>query len=244
MYLFLLVFLDSCCEFRVDHDTATIFAHNHFLVHLDFDLLLRGNAVEAATAGVTVDDDDAETIAGILADTLECIESTVVDTGFERLGTTDEIFLFGAGFVDDIVEVGFLLGQNLSLVYDILLDRSDVGLAVVDFALDFANVLLAEFDFESLVFDFLGKIVEFVVVAHIVELLTIALDERLLVLDLVLLGSTLDLEILDIALIALYAGVKTGDSVLQVLHLERELAADVADAVDFGENGLEFVEGL
>ena len=82
------------------------------------------------------------------------------------------------------------------------------------------------------------------VVAHIVELLTIALDERLLVLDLVLLGSTLDLEILDIALIALYAGVKTGDSVLQVLHLERELAADVADAVDFGENGLEFVEGL
>ena len=46
-------------EFGVNHDATAVFAYYDFLVHLDFHLLLRGDAIEAAAACVALDVDDA-----------------------------------------------------------------------------------------------------------------------------------------------------------------------------------------
>ena len=51
-------------------------------------------------------------------------------------------------------------------------------------------------------------------------------------------------EVFDVGLKALYASVKAGNGVLQVFYLEGQLAANVANAVDFREYGLKFVECL
>ena len=51
-------------------DAAAVFAHDDFLVHADFHLALVGDFAEAATAGIAVDGDDGETVAGALADAL------------------------------------------------------------------------------------------------------------------------------------------------------------------------------
>ena len=81
--------LFDTCEFRVNHDAAAIFADDDFLVHLDFHLLLRRDAVEAAAAGVALDVDDTQTVACVLAYALERSESAGVNLRFESLRLLD-----------------------------------------------------------------------------------------------------------------------------------------------------------
>ena len=81
--------------------------------------------------------------------------------GFETLGTGYQILLFATSLAHDVVEIVFLLVEDMSLVGNLLVGILDVGKAVVDRTLDFAYVLLAKFDFEGLVFYFLGQVVEF-----------------------------------------------------------------------------------
>ena len=57
---------DADSKVGVDHDAAAVFADDYFFVHLDFDLALWGDAVEAAAAGVAVDGYYAESVARIL----------------------------------------------------------------------------------------------------------------------------------------------------------------------------------
>ena len=61
----------NACQFRVDHDTATIFANDDFLVHLDVEMALWRNLVEATAASVALYIDDAKTVTCALADALE-----------------------------------------------------------------------------------------------------------------------------------------------------------------------------
>ena len=58
-------------QFRVNHDTSAVFANDYFLVHLDVQLALWGNLVEATATSITLHIDDTQTIACILANTLE-----------------------------------------------------------------------------------------------------------------------------------------------------------------------------
>ena len=73
-------------DFRINENAAAVFADDDFLVHLDFELLLRGDAVEAAAAGVALDVDNTQAVAGIFADALEGIERIGVDFRLELLG--------------------------------------------------------------------------------------------------------------------------------------------------------------
>ena len=91
--LLCLSLLSSCCAFllglllnsglrlhtgelRVDEDTSTVFTDDDLLVHLDVQLALWWNLVKAATAGITLHIDNAETIAGTFADALEAGQQT------------------------------------------------------------------------------------------------------------------------------------------------------------------------
>lgn len=53
-------------------------------MHLDFDLALWGDAVEATAAGVAVDGYYAESVARIFTDAFECLKRPFVDKCLER----------------------------------------------------------------------------------------------------------------------------------------------------------------
>ena len=68
-------------------------------MHADFELLLRRYAVEAAAAGVTGDTNEAEAVAGVLADAFESGEGAlVVDVSFKVFGLLTETLLVLTGF--------------------------------------------------------------------------------------------------------------------------------------------------
>jgi len=113
--------LGNSCEFGVDHDAAAVFTHYDFLVHLDFHLLLRRNAVEASSAGVALDVDDAESVASIVANALECFEGALVDAGLDFLGLDAQALFVLTGFRYDFVEFGFLLFKDVLAVAELLL---------------------------------------------------------------------------------------------------------------------------
>ncbi len=210
----------------------------------DVDLLLGRNTVEATTAGITVDNHYAEAVACILADTFECSEGTLVDKRLEVFCACDEALFFRTCFADDIVEVGFFLVENMSLVCNLLVGVLNIGCAVADHTVDLADVFLSKLDFEGLIFDFLGQVVEFVVVAHVVELLAVTVDKEFFILYLVHFGHTLGFELLNFVFVAFDARVKAGNRVFEVLHLLRELAAHIADTVDFRQDSLKFEKGF
>ena len=58
-------------QFRVNHDTSTVFAHDDFLVHSDVQLALWGNLVKTTATCITLHINDANSIACILTNTLE-----------------------------------------------------------------------------------------------------------------------------------------------------------------------------
>ena len=182
--------------------------------------------------------------SGVLADALEGCEGALVYKGFEALGAGDEGFFFRAGLAHDVVEVGLLLVEDVGLALNLLVGVVDVGHAVVNRTLDFAHVFLTEFDFEGFVFDFLGQVVELVIVAHVVELLAVAVNQQFFIFYLVELGDTLGLEVFDFVFKTFDARVKARDGVLEVLDFLGELATHVAYAVDFGKYGLELEEGF
>ena len=142
----------------------------------NFHLLLRGNAVEAATTGVTLDVDDAETVAGVFADALEGGEGALVDLGFEGLGFLAEVLFFLTGLADDFVELVALFVENVGEVGEFLACCLDFGLLVLDGAVIFVDMLFGKLDLERLELDFFCEKVELAVVANVVELLLILVD--------------------------------------------------------------------
>jgi len=137
------VLLNSVGEFGVNHDASAVLAHNHFLVRLDFNLFLRWNTVEAAAAGVAVYNHYAEAVVGFVADALECCESAFVDFRLKLFGFAEKCLLFRAGFAYELVEVGFLLFEQVGLVGDAALGVCNFGIEICYLAFVFAYVLLA-----------------------------------------------------------------------------------------------------
>ena len=109
---------------------------------------------------------------------------------------------------------------------------------------EFRDVFFAKFDFEFLVFDFLGKEVELAVVAHVVDFHLVVLDDGLGVVDFFVFENEVLLEFLDFSREVFDTVLQTGHLVFEVLHLEGEFATDCLDTVDFGEYCLQLVEGF
>ena len=73
-------------KFGIDHDASAIFTNDNFFTHLDIELSLRRDAVEATTARITLDIDHSQTVAGILTNTFESREQTGLNLVFEFFG--------------------------------------------------------------------------------------------------------------------------------------------------------------
>ena len=63
-------------QFWVDEDTTTILTRDNLLVHLDIELALRWNLVEATATCITLHVNDTQTVAGTITDALEALEQT------------------------------------------------------------------------------------------------------------------------------------------------------------------------
>ncbi len=229
-------------EFGVDHYSAAVFADDDFLAHLYLGLFLRRNAVEASAAGAALDIDDAETVAGVLADAFESCQCARVDLGLEFFGLGAKEFFVLTGLADDLVELGLLLAENVLAVGEGFFGGGDFCSLGVDQTGVLVEVFLAELDFERLILDLFAEQVEFAVVAHVVELFAVFGDLCLRFVDLLFLGSGFLFQIGDFAAVVLDSGVEAFDIVFEVAHFEGKLAADCLDAVDLRKDCLKLIE--
>jgi len=189
-------------------------------VHLNFHLLLRRNAVEAAATCVTLHVNDAEAVACVAAQTLECREGAFDDFGLEGLSFLAQVFFFLAGFIHNFVEFVFLLVEYVFLVGEAFFGVADVGRLVVNRAVVVVDMLFGKFNFQGLEFDFFRKEVEFAVVANVVDLLFVAGDEALAILDFFLFYCEIAFELVDVVVVVVHAGMQTGDAVFKVFYFE------------------------
>ena len=87
-------------------------------MHLDFELTLSRNTVEAPAAGVTLYSYDAETITRVLADTLESSESVIIHHLLKVFSLDKKVLLILLGLIDNILKFFFLGLQNLLIVVE------------------------------------------------------------------------------------------------------------------------------
>ena len=127
-------------------------------MHLDVELTLGWNLVEAATTGITLHVDDTQSVACVFADTLERREQTRLNLLFKHLGLLLEFLLFGTGFLHDFAEFALLDGQvallfldNGFVLYQLLVFLGNATLSLIDF-------LVAQFYFERLELNLLARI--------------------------------------------------------------------------------------
>ena len=143
-------------QFRVNHNTTTVLAHNDFFVHFDFHLLLRRNSVEATSTCVTLDVNDTQTIAGILADAFEGCKCACVNFGFKGLGLFTQALFILLGFRYNFLEFSLLFSQNVVLIRKGFFCSGYVGSFVVNHTLILVDVLFRKLNLKSLEFNFLG----------------------------------------------------------------------------------------
>ena len=113
-------------QFGIDHDAATVFAHNDFFVHANFHLALWRDAVEATAAGVALHIHDAKAVASVFADAFKGGKSTFVDFCFEFFGFGAEGFLFLTSFAHDFVEFALFFAEDVFKVGEAFLGGCDV----------------------------------------------------------------------------------------------------------------------
>ncbi len=104
------------CDFGVDYDASAVFTHDDFFAKFDFELLLGRDAVEASSAGVTLDVNHAEAVAGVFTDAFEGVEGVCVDFGFEVFGLLAEALFILACFRNDFFKLGFLFAKHVLVV--------------------------------------------------------------------------------------------------------------------------------
>ena len=104
------------------------------------------------------------------------------------------------------------------------------------------EALLGQLDLQLLVLDLLGDGVELTVVAHVVLLLLVVGDHDLglIGLALALLGQRI--ELVDLAVDLVDAGLHARHFILQVLYLQRQIALHLVDLVDLAVDPLQLVE--
>ena len=230
-------------ERRADKDTAAVLAHDDALTGLDVEPALRGNLVEATAASVTLNGDDGQFVVGILADTLVSVEHALVNLG-DKLGTLSvQALLVLCRLSHDALEF-------LTLGSEVFVAESQNGLRIfhqtiagIDQQFCFADMLAGCGDFEFLVFDLLGDGFKLAVVLHVVALLVVLCQRLFSLCNPVLTSRNLFTGSINVCLGVGDTGVESLDFVFDILDLERELAAEEIDLVDFGVGLLNLVKG-
>ena len=217
---------------RIDEDTSAELAHDDFLALAYIQLALCGDLAVAAAATVALYLDDRQTVVRVLADTFESGEETLVDGLLEFGGTDHERLGLGFGLGEDRVKFALFLVEIDGLVLDVGDGLFFLGTSCFEVGGEVVDLLLAEFDVELLVLDFLVEVVELAVVADALLLLLIACDGGVGVLGAHAVVGDLCLALFDAVFDVLETGFETFDLVAHVLYLLRQFACEGAEFVD------------
>ena len=213
-------------------------------MHLDVELALRWNLIEAATTSITLNVNNAQTVAGTIADTLEALEQTWFNLLLQLNGLFSQALFFLTSFSHDVLKLRAFLYQALLAVCLQVLSLVQVLHTLLHLLLTLANLLVAKFDFQLLELDFLTQSVILTVVAHGFELSLITLQASLSLSNLVLLLRHCAVELIDFVLDFLDASGETSNLIFQVLNLKRQLTSQGTLLVNSRQGGLKLVESL
>ena len=201
-------------------------------MHLDIQLALWRDLVEATTAGITLHIDNTQSVVRIPTDTLKTGEQTWFDLHLQLLRTLAQVLFLHTCLIHDLVQLILLLHEGLLTVGDQRLGICQVGCALLYTGVGLTDLLVAELNLQSLKLDLLAQRVVLTVVAHLVELLLIALHTGLSLFDISLALLDSLTEILYFCLDLLLTGEKTGNLVFQVLHLEWQFTPERSLLID------------
>ena len=210
----------------------------------DIKLTLGGNRIETSATGLTVDIYNGETIAQSLADAFEGSEQTGLNAYFDAACLFAKALFFSTGFGDNLVELGLLYLKVIGTLLDDAAAFGKVRLAGLNLTVDVANLLVQQFYFERLVFDFLLQRIVFTVIAHLVKLLTILLHQGTGLADAVLLLHNDGLKVGNLLFEFRKTMMKALDFVLKVLNFCRKFSAESTDFVNLRKFCLKLVKVL
>ena len=213
-------------------------------MHLDVQLTLGRNLVEAAATGITLHIDDTQTVAGILADALERGEQARLNLGLIFLSFLLQLILLSAGLLDNLIELALLQVQVTLLLIQHSLGSLQFFLLLSDAALGLADFLVTELNLQRLILNLLRQCVVLTVVAHVVQLLLVAGHDVLGLNNLALLLRDGTFELVNLALDALHASVHTFNLSLEVLYLQGQFTTQSLFLVDGRQGRLQLEEGL
>ena len=198
--------------------------------------------VEAAAARITLYRNYGQTVAHAVADTLIGGQQSLVDTCLGLLGLLRK----GGNLIRrlglDALQFRFLVVEIYRAVgYDGLCILQ-LGLLLLDARSVLLKTLLGQFDLQLLIFDLLGYGIELAVVAHVVLLclVVVYLDLGLIDLAAALLGQRI--ELFNLAIDVVDAGLQSLDLILEILYFQRQLSLHLVNLVDLRIDLLQLVE--
>ena len=213
-------------------------------MHLDVELTLWRNLVEATTASIALHINNSETVACVLTNALEACEQTRLNSCLQLLGTLLELLLFLACFLHNLVELVLLLSEGSLAVLNEVVCVVEFLSLVLYLSQRLTNFLVAKLYLQALKLYFLCERVILAVVLHVIELHLVTLHACLCLVNLRTLLSHGILKLGYLVADFLHTDVKTFNLVLQVLHLKRKFTAQRAFLVDSRQSGLELIKSL
>ena len=213
-------------------------------MHLDVELTLGRNLVEATATGITLHIDDTQTVTGILTDTLERGEQTGLDLRLQILHLFLQLIFLSTGLSHDLLEFRLLHIQVTLTLSNHLLISLQLVLLLLNTSVGLTDLLVAEFNLQCLELDFLAQCVILTVVLHLIELTLITSHAGLSLNDLTFLLGDGALELSNLVLDLLNTGGQTFDLIFQVLNLKRQLTSQCTLLVDSRECSLKLIKGL
>ena len=207
-------------------------------MHLDVELTLGRNLVEAATTGITLHVYDAKTVAHVLADALERGQQARLNLCLQVLCLLFQFLLLGAGLFHDLVQLAALHFEVGLLLFQQFLSALEIFCALADTLLCIGNLLVAELNLERLELNLLAQHVVLTVVAHFVQLLLVAVNAGLSFNNLTLLLRDGTLELVNLVLDAFNTGGQTFDFCVKVFYLQGQFTAQCLLLVNRREGGL------
>ena len=213
-------------------------------MHLDIQLTLRWNLVEATATSITLNVNDTKTVTGILTDTLEALEQTALNTSLVILSLSLQDFLLLASLLHNLVKLTTLVLKGSLTVVELLLSTHHIALTLLNLLHSLLDLLLAELNLQFLELNLLCKSIILAVVLYLVKLTVVTLNTCLSLLNV---GTALHdslLIVVDVTLNLVQTNIKTFYLILKVLNLKRKFTTKSTLLVNLRKSKLQLIESF
>ena len=229
-------------KFGIDHDTTTILADDNFLMHLDIELSLWRNLIEASTACITLDIHYCQTVTRIFPYSFKCSQQAGFYLLFQFFGFISQLFFILTRFRHDFVELLFFLLQVGTTLNQIRLTGFDFFFFGFLLCCKLANPFFTKLYRQILKLNFFCQKIKLTIVPHIILLCRIFLYKSLRIFNLLFLLGDLGLQVRDFALEVFHPCFESRNFIFEVLHFKGKLSSQCLNAVNLREHCLQFIQ--